>query len=344
MQGKANKCAQLRLALAATSMALSSAAMAQSNVQVYGVLDLWTGSSKTSGEAASTKAVNSGGMTTSYWGFAGNEDLGGGMRALFNIEGYLQLDTGAAGRTATDAMFSRSSFVGLGGGWGEVKLGRIINPLFYSTAGANPFGGSTRFAPLLAQTWTAPFGRAVFGDTSWDNAVAYALPALGAWKITAQYGFGEVAGSSGTNNLLLNATYKDGPLYATLHAQQVKAGPGVTTVGRTVQKTLFAGGSYDLKVVKLFASYSTAKADTPDLRSRTAQAGVSIPAGGGDILASWAQTRNDRNLTPSKRNSASLGYDYFLSKRTDLYAVAMYDKSSLLAVGNSFGVGIRHRF
>ncbi|KAF1041350.1 MAG: Outer membrane porin protein 32 [Herbaspirillum frisingense] len=328
----------------AAAAGAAPAAMAQSNVQMYGVLDLWMGSSKISGESASTKAVNSGGMTTSYWGMAGTEDLGGGMRALFTIEGYVQLDTGAAGRSSTDTMFSRSAFVGLGGNWGEVKLGRIINPLFYSTAGANPFGGSTRFAPLLAQTWTAPFGRAVFGDTSWDNAVSYTLPAWGATKVTAQYGFGEVAGSPSTNNLSLNVTYKEGPVYGTFHAQQTKVGPGVTSIGNTVQKTYFLGGSYDAKLVKLFGSYSNASADSPGLRSRTAQAGFSVPAGNGEIMASWARTRNDQNTAPNHRNTAALGYDYFLSKRTDLYVVSMYDKSSLQATGNSVGAGIRHRF
>ncbi|MFJ3055674.1 porin [Herbaspirillum sp. NPDC087042] len=330
--------------LAAAGWLVCSAAAAQSAVQVYGVLDLWAGSSKISGDAASAKVLNSGGMTTSYWGLGGSEDLGGGNRAVFTIEGYLQLDTGAAGRSNTDTMFSRNSNVGLAGAWGELRVGRIVNPLFYSTGAANPFGGSTRFAPLLAQTWTAPFGRAVFGDTSWDNAVQYTLPSIGAVKVTAQYGFGEVAGSSGTNNVSLNAVYKDGPTYLTLGAQQVKAGPGIASVGSTVQKTGFLGGSYDFKFLRLYGSYSQASASTPDLRARTAQAGIAVPAGGGDILASWAQTRNDQNASPSQRTSASLGYDYYLSRRTDVYAVGMLDKASATASGNSIGVGIRHRF
>lgn len=321
-----------------------SASMAQSSVQMYGLLDLWMGSSKNSGDVASTKVINSGGMRTSFWGFAGAEDLGSGNRALFTLEGFLLLDTGAAGRYNTDAMFARNSNVGIGGSSGEIRVGRVGNPLFYSTAASTPFGGSSRFGPLIAQLWTPQLGRVIYGDTSWDNAIQYALPQIGPFRITTQYGFGEVAGNSGTKNLSLNLVYSEGPWYGTFGAQQVKAGPGLGKIGISEQKTYFLGSSYDLKTVKLFASYGQSKANTPDLRSRTAQLGISVPVGIGDILMSWARTKNDQNTVPNNRNSASLGYEYYLSKRTKLYVVEMYDKSSVLAKGNSFGLGIQHCF
>ncbi|MFD2270186.1 porin [Undibacterium arcticum] len=79
---------------------------------------------------------------------------------------------------------------------------------------------------------------------------------------------------------------------------------------------------------------------------KTVQLGSSIPVGAGNILASWAQTRRAGSVVGAdlKRNTASVGYDYVLSKRTDLYTVYMYDKISSQDQANSILLGIRHRF
>jgi len=73
---------------------------------------------------------------------------------------------------------------------GEVRLGRLLNPLFVASAQSNPFGGSIRFAPLLAQLWSAPMGRTVAGDTCWD-ALFYTTPAMYGFRIAAYTGLGE---------------------------------------------------------------------------------------------------------------------------------------------------------
>jgi len=82
------------------------------------------------------------------------------------------------------------------------------------------------------------------------------------------------------------------------------------------------------------------------LKDRTVQLGTSIPLGQGAILASWANTKRDGAAIGQdlKRNTASFGYDYNLSKRTDVYAVYMYDKITQQNTGNSLALGIRHRF
>jgi predicted porin len=81
------------------------------------------------------------------------------------------------------------------------------------------------------------------------------------------------------------------------------------------------------------------------IEDRTVSTGVSVPAGSGKILAEWAQTkRSGTGFADRKRNTASIGYDYDLSKRTDLYAVYMRDRITGFDSGNSFGAGIRHRF
>lgn len=331
--------------LAVASLFATPVASAQDSIQLYGVLDTWAGSAKASGEEHSSTVVNSGGLTTSYWGIKGSERIGDDLKILFNIEGYLLMDTGAAGRTASDRMFSRDTWVGVAGSWGELKVGRIINPLFYSTALSNPFGGSTRFAPLLTQAWTLPYGRVVSGDTSWDNTISFALPARNGFKATAMWQAGETAFGTSTSNASINAVYSKGPLYATAHVQQVKVGPGVSQVGASAQRAYFVGGSYRFSLARAYASYTVARDSAPDQTVKQAQLGVAVPAGGGDILLSWARARNDALPAVARsRDTVGLGYDYKLSPRTDVYLTSLYDKLSQTASGTSVGAGIRHRF
>lgn len=331
--------------LAAASLLAAPAVLAQDSIQLYGVLDAWAGTSKTSGEQHGSRVVNSGGLTTSYWGIKGSEKIGTDLKVLFNIEGYLQLDSGAAGRTASDSMFSRDTWVGIAGNWGELKVGRIINPLFYSTALSNPFGGSTRFAPLLTQVWTLPYGRVVSGDTSWDNTISFSLPTRNGFKATAMWQAGETRFGTSTSNAGINGVYSKGPLYATVHVQQVKVGPGVTRVGESVQRAYFVGGSYKFSLAWAYASYTVARDSAPDQTVKQAQLGAAVPAGGGDILLSWARARNDALPNVARtRDTVGLGYDYRISPRTDVYVTSLYDTLSETSSGTSVGAGIRHRF
>lgn len=113
-----------RLALALASCMVAGSAMAQSSVTVSGLVDAYVGSMKNSGDTGSKATVGSGGMTTSWIGFKGIEDLGGGLRAEFALTSFFQADTGAYGRFGGDNLFSRDANVGLAGDFGRVSLGR----------------------------------------------------------------------------------------------------------------------------------------------------------------------------------------------------------------------------
>ena len=333
-----------KAAVLAVTVVLARGACAQSAVQVYGVLDVWAGRSETSAGGPATTMVGNGGMQTSFWGLGGSEDLGG-MKAIYAIEGYLQVDTGAAGRTPTDAMFARNAFVGLQGAAGEIRLGRILNPLFVATAQANPFGGSIRLAPLLAQIWSVPMGRAVAGDTSWDNVVAYTTPSMGGVKATVMAGLGETRAGTSTNNLNATLTYGAGPVAATVSVQRARVGPGLAQIGRSEQKTYFAGGSYDLGGMKLYASWDKADGSVPDLAAKTWQVGAALPAGRRNVLASWARTTTrSPGLPAGRRDTGAVGYDWLLSRRTDLYAVAQTDRLAGADRARTYAFGVRHRF
>ena len=103
--------------------------------------------------------------------------------------------------------------------------------------------------------------------------------------------------------------------------------------------------TYDFRVVKLFGQYQYIKNTITggNLTSNGGQLGVSVPLGGGRVMASYAYTKNSGANT-SSRNTWALGYDYDLSKRTDLYAAYLNDKVSGLDAGNTFGVGMRMKF
>ena len=129
--------------------ALGGNALAQSSVQVMGTIDTFAGGMKMAGDAARSTVVNSSGMTTSWFGFRGTEDLGGGLKANFALTAFLRTDAGAAGRFGPDPFWSRDANVGFLGSWGAVTVGRGLAPNFLPTILFNPVGDSFTFSPLV---------------------------------------------------------------------------------------------------------------------------------------------------------------------------------------------------
>ena len=97
------------LALGSAVFLTALGAQAQSSVSVYGLLDLSMGSTKAPG-GSSVKTVDSGKMTTSYFGFGGKEDLGGGLSAVFKLESFMRAHTGAQGRFDGDTAFVSETY------------------------------------------------------------------------------------------------------------------------------------------------------------------------------------------------------------------------------------------
>ncbi|MEH3086953.1 MAG: porin [Xylophilus ampelinus] len=337
------------LCVAATGAAACQPASAQQQggpagtVSIYGVLDAYAGSLRRSDQAGRISAVNSGGLTTSYFGVRGNEDLGGGARAFFVLESFFQGDTGVQGRTAADPFFSRNSYVGLGNSLGALTLGRQTNPMFVATGNFNPFGLSANLAPAMLHVWSAGYNRTVLGDSVWDNAVQYSTPSIGGLTGAATYGFGERSGNAGVRNANLTLNYANGPLAAVASAQQVKYGPGVVApIGS--EKAAMAGLSYDFRIAKLFGQHF--RTETPDtaLKTRTSQVGASAPLAGGTLMASVARTERDAPTADARRTTTGLGYNRFLSKRTDAYTVYLSDRLTGSPRRGSLAIGVRHRF
>ena len=316
------------LALGAPLFA-AGAAQAQSSVSLYGLVDLSVGSFQSPG-GDSAKGVNSGNMTTSYYGLKGSEDLGSGLKANFAIEAFMRSDTGASGRFNGDAYWARSSWVGVSSGYGSLNVGRNTTSLFVNTLIFNAFGDSFGFSPSIRHYFTSG---TTTGDTGWSDSLKYTSPRFGGLTMTAHVAAGE---GDGGKNGGVSALYFGGPLALGFAWQSVSKGG---TLDNT--KAWQLGASYDLKAAKLFGQYGNVKNDATGNAYDITGLGASVPAGAGSVLVQWGKISPD--LTAS-RTTFSLGYDYFLSKRTDLYAVTMSDKISGLSSGTTYAVGMRHRF
>lgn len=310
------------------------AAQAQSNVTVFGLLDLSIGQTKAPG-GVRNRDVDSGKMTTSHFGLRGSEDLGGGLSAVFRLEHFLRADTGEAGRFTGDSFWSRTASVGLSHkDYGTVNLGRNTTPLFIATINFNPFGDSFGLSPAVRHYFTS--GTAT-GDSAWNDSIVYSSPSIGGLRVGAAVTT-DTTGSGGGRNTGFNLGYAAGPFAAAFVWQDVEK-DGATPVQDT--RTWQLSGSYQAGFAKLFAQFGKVDNETTGNDYKLAGLGASVPVGAGSVLAYWGQIKP---ATGAKRTTLTVGYDHFLSKRTDLYAVAMSDKISILSSGHGYSLGIRHRF
>lgn len=330
----------VKLAVATLALGFSAVTSAQSNVTIYGLLDMSVGQFQNSGASKVWKA-ESGNMSTSYLGFKGTEDLGGGLKAKFAFEHFLRVDSGSAGRFNGDAFWARSAYVGLQGEFGSTVIGRNTTPLFVSTLIFNAFGDSFGFAPSIRQYFLG----AIVGDTAWNNSVAYSSPNFGGASVNLLANLGEGAAGATGKNLSANGLFFSGPFAATLAWQQVKNGVFPIPAGFAVQDALQAGVSYDLGVAKLFGQLGNVKTKaTAGVKTSLYQFGASAPIGGGKLLASYGNAKRTVGSSDVTNKTLSLGYDYNLSKNTDIYGVYVNDKFTGLTSGTTLAAGIRMRF
>ncbi|MEZ5645039.1 MAG: porin [Burkholderiaceae bacterium] len=323
----------LRILVAASlSSCLAVGAHAQSSVNIYGLVDLSVGTTKAPG-GTSTTALSSGKMTTSYLGFSGSEDLGGGLSAVFRIEGFMRVDSGATGRFDADTTWSRTSSVGLSSKTlGTLTLGRNTTSLFVNTLMYNALGDSFGYSPSIRHYFTSG---TVTGDTGWSQSLAYSSPTFGGFR----GGFAATSRTGNGSNVAFNLNYGEGPFSAGLAAQQVKKDTATTSLDDT--RTVQLGMAYDFGAAKVYGQLGTVKNLSTENSYDIAGLGVRVPLGGGALVAQYGSLSPD---VGADRDTLSVGYVYNLSKRTDVYVVAMSDKVDGLSSGNGASVGMRHRF
>ncbi len=350
------------------ALACLGTAHAQSNVELSGLVDMYVGSMKAPG-GARTSQVGSGGLTTSWWGIKGTEDLGNGLKAGFALGAFFRADTGTPGRwdvgsgAYDETFFARDANVSLSGGFGTVKLGRSMAPNFLPTILFNPYGDSFTVSPLVLHANTG-WGmddthnyKTTAADTGWSNQITYSTPSFGGLSANLHYQFGEQSGDNkNKKNVGANVLYFQGPLALTAFIERAQIRNPNTSEQPTKQNWML-GGSYDFSVAKLYATYGQSKvkdSTVPKYDAKTTSLGVDVPVTkAGTFKAAAAYTKAETaNPADIKRTTYTLGYDHFLSKRTDVYTAVMYDKIKNMpspftasnGSGTSVAVGIRHRF
>lgn len=321
----------------------SGAASAQTNVTIYGLVDLGI-VQESGGAAGSITKLTSGVANGSRLGFKGTEDLGGGLSAIFTLENGFDASTGTMGQGGL--LFGRQAFVGLTGGFGSVKLGRQYTPIDKLVGAVDPFynGFAGRMQNVLEAGYVS---RA-------NNDVMISTPTIGGFSANLAYGFGEVAGNTSASRYIGgSAGYAEGPLFVRL-AWQSSNNAADTGVARNTM----LGATYNFGAAKLHAAYAASKTDAAGVTSVDANdgmVGVSVPFGASTILASYVR-RNDRLAVNKDADQIGIGYTYDMSKRTSFYAAyarisnkngASYVVGNATEAGSgdkALNLGIRHRF
>ena len=340
----------------AMGVALAAGNAAAGTMQLFGVVDASIEYAKGSD---SVVRMREGQQAASRWGIRGIEDLGGGLKANFLVESGFNIDTGTE-FFGNNRLFGRQAYLGLSGGWGEVRLGRQYTPSFYALLRLDPFllNGAVSPFNLLSATASQGTGHVAYG-ARFDNAVQYFSPKWGGFGFGVAVAPGEVPGSARSGlNFGMNATWEAGNAYAFYSYQGMYSGANLP-VEPTLTSNHFVGGSYRFKPVEIGVLFSAASSERPETRSAR-HYGVTF---------SWAVTQRDTfKAAALKRQilgggqrplAVTLGWDHDLSKRTTAYlrAVLVHNSAGGSVSNNSIvidpgsgddaksvSVGLRHRF
>jgi predicted porin len=348
----------MKKSLVALAALAATTVFAQSSVTLYGIADVYLGNKKTTGTTATgadatytaaqgsgvgQNVLNAGGLSGSRFGLRGSEDLGGGLKANFLMENGHNTDLG--NNAQGGLMFGRQIYVGLSGGFGEVRFGRQYSA-YDELRGATDTLGHTSFSSTVADGAWDKVGLAYTARN--DNAIRYATNSFGGFSAAFSYALGEnkTATASAGNILAAHALYANGPITAGLGFQQEKAA-GSAPGGK--QTFVLLAGAYDFGVAKLYAGLNTGK-DNSTVQNKETEfhIGASAPLGPVTLAVDYATAKHK---DVEKGTSLGLQATYALSKRTDTYFGLVSSKDTSLINNDKSGekrqlvaVGVRHKF
>jgi predicted porin len=306
---------QAKRLVAALVAAAPLFAAAQTNVTLYGILDAAVSSQDTGGPEGRTTVVNSGNQSSSRFGFRGSEDLGNGLKAIFNLEAGTSIDTGAADSN----LFQRRAVVGLEGDFGTVTLGREYSPIASVAAASDAFGQGFYGSNLSAFT-TGRLTRRL------SNSVNYKSQSWNGLKVLAAYAAGEQQTST-TPNLSsgdlkgVGVEYTLGGLYVGGAYQTTKR------LATDDDKESAIGAAYkfdQLGGFELKGGWMQADRAATPAKYKQYNIGGSMPFGAHRVYANYQQQKQGA----AKGNIYALSYTYSLSKRTNLYASYAYEDNN----------------
>lgn len=337
------------IALAVAGL-VSGAAFAQSNVTVYGFADIAYEYNK--GDNLKFSGLSDGGWSQSRIGFKGEEALGNGLKALFQMEYAASIDQNQGFNNV------RQSWLGLSGNFGTVSAGRQYAPSF-GLMGKFSANEVTNVNPMnLFYNEFSTMGTG--GGSRFNNSLKYVSPNFSGLTAQAIYGFGEKVGTQAdttdAQRYGVAVDYANGPISAAVIYQAVDddGSTGVTVKGNDAW---YIGAGYDFGAVKLVASYQKESNDATNRDPKLWSVGAIVPvSAAGKVRFEYAALDADKVGGEDKSKGFGLGYTHDLSKRTVVYTyVSRIANQDQMAYGRNatgtagenntnFIVGVRHAF
>jgi len=299
--------------IALAALAFVGVASAQSTVTLYGKVN----ASIVKVTGADAKLTDAGDGSGSRWGLKGSEDLGGGLKANFQLENGFKVDTGSLDN-ATNQLFQRGAWVGLSGGFGELRMGRDYTLGFYGSIGNIPATGN--------DAQVAVFGFNGVGSRNSDQIV-YRTPRFSGFQgaVSAQ-----LKGDSANAQTEYALSYANGSLTVNLTGAKADGLPGTTSA---------LNAAYKFGVTTVSAGY----VDTAAIGTKGAWVSVKADIGAWTPFAGYANN-SDATAAAAVEKAFHLGTYYALSKRTSLYAMGS-QKSTVAGVDTTTTMlGLAHSF
>jgi predicted porin len=370
------------IALAIAGLSAAPAAMAQTAnpVTLYGRAYVMFESVEAKGGATPVARRNRVSDQASYVGVRGTEDIGGGLKAFFQLEwGYRPDDnvtTAAVGVPSptpgniNNTPFSgRNSAVGLQGGFGSILLGRWDTPMKVSQTAVDPWGDLT-----MGDITGAALDQGNFSRRE-TNAVQYWSPNIAGFSArlhyTANEGKGNLTVTGTTPAIVLSAnpsvsgasvSYSGGNLYVALAYEKHKdafalvTGTGATATARTgSEEGTAVAASYKFGPAKVSGQYGEYKRDG-NVKDKSYFAGLEWAFGKNVLIATFQHAELDNSS--AECDMGAIGYRYDFSRRT--FFIASYTKvenesgmncnfgtGPIGAAGQNpqgVGLGVRHLF
>ncbi|MFA9216381.1 MAG: porin [Sphingomonadaceae bacterium] len=345
-----------RSLVALALMGAFSAAYAQSSVTIYGTVD--AGVSKRTGTTTQI-----GKRDNNKLGFRGVEDLGSGLKALFQLEIRYEPDTGAV-ESNVRPLFQGQSRVGLQGDFGTVRLGRGLTAFQETSTAFEPWGGIPAVAGYQTDLQVAgytsdPLSVAGNSGNRFSNAVFYNTPVIGGiFQFNATLSTKEANGNSAivgrgtaaapqfpanvvpsTNAYSLSATANNGPFAAYAAYEKNAIETKLWSVGASFKPVP------ELKLMGSYQQQDQTESVLINPKTKAWLLGANYSIGLGKILLGYGQKTPDNvlnNPALAKTKQASIGYEYNLSSRTYVYVDASNKRAATTL--NYYGVGIHHNF
>lgn len=331
----------LALAVAA---ALPAFAHAQTNVTLYGIADVaveYVDFDQTGSGREHDVRITNGVWSGSRVGLQGSEDLGGGLRGIFNFEHRISPDTGTqTNATVTGGnvvgSFWQQSYVGLAGGFGEIRLGRDYSVPFRAilpgdTTGYSFYDNGVGLAGTTIRV---------------SNSAQYITPSLGGIRVWTMYGAGEAYGAAPAGGPTSNTRLGDLASIGVVGSWgPVGAGAFYQTQKLAVGANDEMGGSLGFKfgVFGIGLAYAQVKPEVGE-KTKGYYLSTSFAMGAGTLFLYGKRQEQGDVL---QNDSIGLAYTYALSKRTLPYFALGYRKNELAGVESkpfNVALGLRHYF